>query len=103
MVLNYCRPLSLSEIRLVSVTYMQPIHTRFGDAMSILVTVLGLMIVVAASVALIVISLKLARLIFSFVSVSWGKSISFLTILLIVYGLALVVGKYLLDAELLPD
>lgn len=82
---------------------MPPMHPRFGTAVSVLVTVIGLMIVVAAGVGLIVISLELARLVFGFVSVWWGELISFLTVLMAVYGLALVVVKYLWDAELPLD
>lgn len=78
---------------------MQPIQARFGDTISILVMVLSLMILVAAGVGLIMISLELANVVFPLISVWWGKLLSFLTALMIVFGLVFGVGKSLLAAK----
>lgn len=67
--------------------------------MSILVMVLSLMILVAAGVGLIMISIELANVVFPFISVWWGKLLSFLTALMIVFGLVFGVEKSLLAAK----
>lgn len=64
--------------------------------MSILVMVLGLTILVAAGVGLVMFSLELATVVLPFVSVWWGKLLSFLTALAIVFGLVFGVGKFFL-------